>query len=105
MITSRTNEPPQVQYADQPQPLGNQQLTAAVLLGGFILIVMLFLPHPALDDLLQRYPEVLGVCLGAIWWWAFAFSAVGCLIFFGSTLILLVNLSWRVVRRPATRAA
>jgi len=99
LVTSGKSELPLVRQVERPRRISDQRMAAAGLLGGLVLIALFFLPHPSLDDPLRRYPEIFGVLLGAIWWWAFAASAVGCLVFFLSLLGLLSNAARRGVRR------
>lgn len=100
-IMSGDAEAPQIQRIETPRPAQPPTLPIAAMLVGLTLLVMLLLPHPALEEPMRRYPQLLGVLVGAIWWWAFAASFVGFLLFLSSLVWLLL----RMVRRRRRRLA
>jgi hypothetical protein len=95
LIASSPSDVPLIGIADDQPAVGHPPLAALTLLAGLTLVAMLLLPHPSLDDPLRRHPEILGVVFGAIWWWAFAASAVGFLVFAVSLLCFLLRAAKR----------
>ncbi|TVS11096.1 MAG: hypothetical protein EA424_24255 [Planctomycetaceae bacterium] len=101
LIATSDAQFPQIQRIEPPQPTRAPTLPVAAMLAGLTLLVMLLLPHPVLEEPMRRYPELLGVLLGAIWWWAFAASFAGFLMFSASLVWFLL----RMVRRRRRRLA
>jgi hypothetical protein len=101
LIATSDAQLPQIQRIEPPQPARSPTLTVAAMVAGLTLLVMLLLPHPALEEPMRRYPELLGVLLGAIWWWAFAASFVGFLLFSTSLVWFLLRRFRRRRRRLA----
>ncbi len=101
LIVAGDGEPPQIERIELLQAARPPTLPIAALLIGMTLLVMLLLPHPALEEPMRRYPQLLGVFVGAIWWWAFAASFLGFLLF--STCLVWFLL--RMVRRRRRRLA
>jgi hypothetical protein len=100
-ISRSPTDSPQIRRADAVQAAAAPRWRTLGLLAALTLIGMLLLPHPSLDDPLRRHPEILGVVLGAIWWWAFAASAVGFVLFALSLTFLLLRVAKRRRRRLA----
>ena len=102
LITSSPSEFPRMMRVEEPAASDTSTLAALSMLAGLTLLGMLLLPHPALDDLLRRHPEILGIVFGALWWWAFAASAAGFLLFCVSMTCFVLRLAGRRRRRLAT---
>jgi hypothetical protein len=102
LITSSPSEFPRMMRVEPPRASDTSTLAALAMLAGLTLLGMLLLPHPALDDLLRRHPEILGVVFGALWWWAFAASAAGFLVFSVSVTCFVLRIARRRRRRLAT---
>jgi hypothetical protein len=101
LITSSPSEFPQIVRVEPPRASGASTLAALSMLAGLTLLGMLLLPHPSLDDPLRRHPEILGILLGALWWWAFAASAAGFLVFCVSGTWFVLRITRRRRRRLA----
>ncbi|MCL4207150.1 MAG: hypothetical protein KJ000_32110 [Pirellulaceae bacterium] len=95
LIASAPSEIPRIKRADDHRAVGDARLAALTFLAGLTLVAMLLLPHPSLDDPLRRHPELLGVVFGAIWWWAFAASAAGFVLFALSLAAFLLRTAKR----------
>jgi hypothetical protein len=102
LITSSSSEFPQITRKEPPRASDTSTLAALSMLAGLTLLGMLLLPHPSLDDLLRRHPEILGIVFGALWWWAFAASAAGFLLFCVSVVCFVLRIAGRRRRRFAT---
>ncbi len=64
-----------------------ERLAAVTVMAGIVVIAFLLLPHPVFANGIGRYPQLLGILLGIVWWVWFAPS------FLGWTIVLISALS------------
>jgi hypothetical protein len=79
----------QVHHRLEANDTTTERLAAVIVLVAIVVIAFLLLPHPLFANGIGRYPQLLGVFLGIVWWLWFAPSLLGWIIVLLSLLGLI----------------